>query len=68
MQVSEIENLDPERATEHAAGSRRFFWSGVLLALLSCLSYFGITLSLPGSAGFTWVPSGLGESRDGIES
>ena len=50
-----MENLNSERATEHAAGSRRFFRSGVGLALVSFLSYFGFTLSQPGSAGLTWV-------------
>ncbi|RLE22145.1 MAG: hypothetical protein DRJ65_14515 [Acidobacteria bacterium] len=55
MQVSDIEKTGPERVAVHAVGSRRLFWSGVGLALVSFLSYFGFTLSQPGSAGLTWV-------------
>ncbi len=55
MQVSDIEKLGAEKVAVHAAGGRRLFRSGLIVALLSFLSYFGYTLSLPGSAGFTWV-------------
>ena len=52
----------PEKVTVHAAGGRRLFWSGVLLALLSFVSYFGFTLNLPGSAGYTWIHERLVEA------
>lgn len=51
----EMEIQEPGRATVHPAGSRWLFRSGVGLALVSFLSYFGFTLSQPGSADFTWI-------------
>ena len=52
---NEMENLETDNGALHAGSGNRLFWSGFALALLSFLSYFGYTLSLPGSAGFTWV-------------
>ncbi len=54
-QITDSKNLDQEAVSVRAAGNRRLFRIGLLLALGSFFSYFGLTLNLSGSAGYTWV-------------
>lgn len=55
IRVRGIEKLDPEKVAVQVADGRRLFLSGCAIALVAFLSYFGLTLSLPGSAGYTWL-------------
>ena len=55
MRLGENDRQGADDGEIRSTGTRRLFWSGVLLALASFLSYFGVTLNLPGSAGFTWI-------------